>query len=207
MATPPTTLSAHALCTVEQVVAELKLTDRAVDESVIALAIEAASVAISRRCSGRALWKAGTDPQPKVFPNMSIAAIDAGGFGLRIGDAADVIDLADESDPPLELVSVAMPANRDPDLEPITWLWFAELPVGAVTVNARWGWPEVAFDVEQAAIKQSAAWYGLDSSRLSDSWSTELGQQGANLSFRTGRLSLLKVVRDLIEPLRYVPLA
>jgi hypothetical protein len=197
-------LSQRALCTVEQVEAELKLTDKQPDPAAIEAAIEAASAAICRYAK-RELWAADTVASERLFPTAQVLPYEDL-YALTIGDAAEVVDVSDDYGTAL---FVAVPVNRDPALEPVLGLTFAAETSGVITVTARWGWPQVDPAVNEAAVKQASAWFGQDSTRLADSWADEL--RGAGIQRTSGQegrpRGLTLQVRDLISPFRYVSVA
>ena len=90
--------------------------------------------------------------------------------------------------------------------EPFTALLLPVCPTGTVRVTGTWGWPVVPDDIRQAAIQQSASWYTLDSSRVSDSWADEF-RGGTRQSGQPVPRGLLYGVRDTIRPYRRVSMA
>lgn len=185
------------LCSVDSVVKELKLTDKEPDRERIEQTIEAASEAIIM-LTGRDFYPAPAEPSLKRYLAGSAQFPDGSAY-LAIGDAAEVEEVASQLDETYNgsLVWSTLPSHRDEARQPLTAIAFNLCPGDWVDVTARWGWPLTPPDVREAAIKQAAAWYGLDSSRLADSWGDELAQAGAVLQQSGGGRSLLKVARDL----------
>ena len=199
MATLP---AERMLCTVEAVVAELKLTDKAPDTTRIEETIAAASQAI-RLETKRNFVLAGTEATERRIWSRTSQYPDGTAY-VAIPDAAEIVGLTSEMNGGH---ADFIPVGRDEALEPVTAIAFASCPGDFITVEARWGWPQIPEDVREACVKQAAAWYGLDSSRLSDSWGDELSQAGATLQQSGGGRSLLKVVRDLKPRYRFVKFA
>jgi hypothetical protein len=199
MSTPE--LSPSALCTIDEVVAMLKLSDRPPDPLEVARAIEGASDAI--HTFTKRLF-AGGEPGVRVFPPQQ-AYLTCDGWLLITGDAHTITSVKDatpEPEGPLPLAYRPAPLNVMPGY-PYTGVLLEARPLTEVAVEAEWGWAAVPDDVHYAAIQQSAAWYTLDSSRVSQTWAEGLGAAAAPPSTR----SLAYGVKDTVRPYRMVSLA
>ena len=193
-----------ALCTVPEVTAMLKATDSAPDEAEVQRAIDAASDAI-RLYTGRPFGL--IESSTRLFPALgALELVD--GWLLETGDYVAVEGVGWYADEELtetvEPVFTSTPLNVVAGV-PYTGILLGIQPLGLVSVEALWGWPSPPEDVHYAAIKQAAAWYTFDSSRVSSEWAGELGA-GARAPQPFSR-SLLYAVTDMLKPYRPVTMS
>lgn len=190
-------LPAGALCSIDDVITELKLTDKRPNIATIQRQIDAASQAICT-LGKREFQQAQVAPETRLFVAglRTVYELDSGLFALAIADAAEIVSVLDGGNTPVGYVAQT---GKHGTYESVVLT--APLPA-VVAVDARWGFPAVLPDIHEAAVKQAAAWYLEDSSRMSQSFALE-----ARPSTLPAPRSLLYAVRDLVRPYRYTSLA
>lgn len=187
------TLSARALCTVEDVKPLVHQgNDELEDDDVLIPAINAAAAAI-HRISGREFKRDGVASQMREFDLVPLTDRPAGSDlslcrpwdlprTLRIGDLADpptLVELHRDGEL-VETVAAAevftLPRPRLPS-QPITRLWFADSVSLSlemtVKVTGKYGWPSVPEDIVTACALTAASWFGQDAQRWSETFAEE----------------------------------
>ncbi|MDF5755818.1 hypothetical protein [Spongiactinospora sp. TRM90649] len=135
------------------------------DEPLLTRALAAASRAIDKRC-GRRFWL-DDDPSARIYHSRGRVVRDERGELLLIDDIGSLAGLAVEAGAGGSWSAVAgaetLPENALAQGQAVTGLLLASgtwgTGTGRVRVTARWGWPSVPEEIEQATLLQAGRLY------------------------------------------------